>query len=38
MLDTTIKNAEEIEKNYGIPVIAAIPLIDNFENEKGGRK
>ena len=31
-------SAEEIEKNYGIPVIAAIPLIDNFENEKGGRK
>ena len=38
MLDTTVKSAEEIEKNYGIPVIAAIPLIDNFENEKGGRK
>lgn len=38
MLDTTVKSAEEIEKNYGIPVIAAIPLIDNFENEKEGRK
>lgn len=38
MLDTTVKSAEEIEKNYGIPVIATIPLIDNFENEKGGRK
>ena len=47
MLDTTVKSAEEIiekvkevagDKNYGIPVIAAIPLIDNFENEKGGRK
>lgn len=38
MLDTTVKNAEEIEKNYGIPVIAAIPLLESFESEKGGKK
>ena len=38
MLDTTVKSAEEIEKNYGIPVIAAIPLMESFESEKGGKK
>ena len=38
MLDTTVKSAEEIEKNYGIPVIAAIPLLESFESEKGGKK
>ena len=38
MLDTTVKSSEEIEKNYGIPVLASIPLIESFEGEKGGRK
>ncbi len=38
MLDTTVKSAEEIEKLYGVPVLASIPLIDSFENEKGGKK
>ncbi len=38
MLDNTIKTAEDIEKGYGIPVLASIPLIENFDNEKGGRK
>ena len=38
MLDTTVKSAEEIEKDYGIPVIAAIPLMESFESEKGGKK
>lgn len=42
MLDTTIKTAEDIEKSYGIPVLASVPLIDNFDNlnskTKGGRK
>ena len=35
MLDTTIKTAEDVEKNFKIPVIATIPL--NVV-EKGGRK
>lgn len=35
MLDTTIGTAEEIEKQFKIPVLASIPL---NENEIGGRK
>lgn len=38
MLDTTIKSPEDIEKGFGIPVIASIPLIESFENERGGRR
>lgn len=38
MLDTTIKSPEDIEKGFGIPVIASIPLIESFEMEKGGRR
>ena len=38
MLDTTVKSAEEIDKDYGIPFIAAIPLMESFESEKGGKK
>lgn len=38
MLDTTVKTPEEIEKNYDIPVLATIPSIESFENEKGGKK
>ena len=38
MLDTTVKSPEEIEKNYDIPVLATIPSIESFENEKGGKK
>lgn len=39
MLDTTIKSAEEIEKNFKVPVLASIPLY-NFEpiKTKGGKK
>lgn len=37
MLDSTIKSAEEIEKNYKIPVLATIPK-HNFGTEKGGKK
>lgn len=36
MLDTTIKSAEEIEKNFKVPVIASIPLY-NFEPVKRGK-
>lgn len=37
MLDTTIKTAEEVEKEFKIPVLASIPMY-NFETEKGGKK
>ena len=30
--------AEDIEKGFGIPVLVSVPLIDNFTNEKGGKK
>lgn len=39
MLDTTIKSAEEVEKNFKVPVLASIPLY-NFEpvkRRKGGK-
>lgn len=38
MLDTTIKSAEEVEKNFKVPVLASIPLY-NFEpvKRKGGK-
>lgn len=38
MLDTTIKTAEDIEKGFGVPVLASIPLIESFENTKGGKR
>lgn len=38
MLDTTIKTAEDVEKGFGVPVLVSIPLIENFENERGGRR
>ena len=39
MLDTTIKTAEEVEKEFKVPVLASIPLY-NFEpvKVKGGKK
>ena len=39
MLDTTIKSAEEVEKQFKVPVLASIPLY-NFEpvKGKGGKK
>lgn len=39
MLDTTIKSAEEVEKEFKIPVLATIPLY-NFEpaKNKGGKR
>lgn len=33
MLDTTIKTAEEVEKQFKVPVLASIPLY-NFEPAK----
>ncbi len=38
MLDTTIKTTEQIEKGFGVPVLVSIPLMENFENERGGRR
>lgn len=42
MLDTTIKTAEEVEKEFKIPVIASIPVYDVPETQKrkkkGGRR
>lgn len=38
MLDTTIKSTEDVEKGFGIPVIASIPLIESFEMERGIRR
>lgn len=38
MLDTTIKTPEDIEKGVGLPVLVTIPYIENFVNEKGGKK
>lgn len=39
MLDTTIKTAEEVEKQFKIPVLVSIPLYSfDIEKAKGGRK
>lgn len=37
MLDTTIKSAEDVEKGFGLPVLVSIPMIENFDLEKGGK-
>ncbi len=39
MLDTTIKTAEDIEKEFKIPVIASIPVYENaIQKRKGGKR
>lgn len=38
MLDTTIKSAEEVEKEFKVPVLASIPLYDFEPAKKGGKK
>lgn len=38
MLDTTIKTPEDVEKGFGLPVLVSIPLIENFNTGKGGKK
>lgn len=39
MLDTTVKTAEEIEKEYKLPVLASIPIYDaEPQKAKGGRR
>ena len=37
MLDTTVKTAEDVEKQFKVPVLASIPMY-NFNMEKGGKK
>lgn len=37
MLDTTIKTAEDVEKQFKVPVLASIPMY-SFDLEKGGKK
>lgn len=34
MLDNTIKASEEIEKEFNVPVLASIPKMGKFENER----
>ena len=41
MLDTTVKTAEELEKEFKLPVLASIPIYDvepQKTKAKGGRK
>ena len=39
MMDTTIKNADELEKRYKLTVLATIPVCENaLQKRKGGRK
>ncbi len=39
MLDTTVKTAEDIEKEFKIPVLASIPVYENsIQKRKGGRR
>ena len=38
MLDTTVKTPEDVEKGVGLPVLVTIPYIENFGNEKGGKR
>lgn len=38
MLDTTINSAEQVEKEFNVPVLVSIPLIENFEMRKGGKR
>lgn len=37
LLDTTIKTPEDVEKQFKVPVLVAIPMY-NFNTEKGGKK
>ena len=39
MLDTTIKTAEDVEKEFKIPVLASIPVYENaIQKRKGGKR
>lgn len=34
LLDTTIKTAEDVEKDFNVPVLASIPMIEKLSNER----
>ncbi|MCI8759660.1 MAG: hypothetical protein HFJ34_00790 [Clostridia bacterium] len=34
MLDTTVKSAEDIEKNFNVSVLVSIPMIEKLNNER----
>ena len=39
MLDTTVKRAEDIEKEFKLPVLASIPVYENaIQKRKGGKR
>ena len=38
MLDTTIKSEEEVEKNFGLTVLATMPLYEEDDNKRKGKK
>ena len=38
MLDTTIKSEEDIEKNFGLTVLATMPLYEEDDNKRKGNK
>ena len=38
MLDTTIKSEEDIEKNFGLTVLATMPLYEEDDNKRKGKK
>lgn len=38
MLDTTIKSEEDIEKNFGLTVLATMPLYEDEYNKRKGKK
>ena len=39
MLDTTVKTAEDIEKEFKLPVLASIPVYENaIQKRKGGKR
>ena len=37
MLDTTVKTTEDVEKEFDVPVLATLPLIESFNVLKGGK-
>lgn len=38
MLDNTIKTSEDVEKNFKVPVLASIPMIEKISNERKHRR
>lgn len=38
MLDTTVKSEEDIEKNFGLTVLATMPLYEEEDNKRKGKK